>query len=53
LPKPTWSLFLFPYAMLEAVATLLGKVPSAMTLAWPVTALIGAMHQPEVAASPR
>ncbi len=49
----TWSLFLFPYPMLDAVATLLAKVPSVMTLAWPVTAPIGTTPQREVAASPQ
>jgi uncharacterized membrane protein YccF (DUF307 family) len=34
----SWSLFLLPYPMLDEVAALLAKLPSAMTLAWPKTA---------------
>ena len=49
----SWCLFLLPYPMLDAVAELLAKVPSVMTLAWPVTAPIGTTRRTEVAASPQ
>jgi hypothetical protein len=34
----SWSLFLLPYPLFDVVASLLGEVPSTMTLAWPETA---------------
>jgi hypothetical protein len=46
----TWSLFLLPYPMLDAVAALLAKVPSVLTLAWQPTPT-GTTHQPEAVAS--
>jgi uncharacterized membrane protein YccF (DUF307 family) len=47
----TWSLFLLPYPMLDAVAALLAKVPSVMTLAWPDTAQSGTTPGSQAAAS--
>jgi uncharacterized membrane protein YccF (DUF307 family) len=47
-----WSLFLLPYPMLGAVAELLAKIPSVMTLAWQSTAPSSTTPQPEVVASP-
>jgi uncharacterized membrane protein YccF (DUF307 family) len=34
----SWSVFLLPYPLPEAVETLLTELPSVMTLAWPATA---------------
>jgi hypothetical protein len=34
----SWSVFLLPYPLLDAVERLLSELPSVMTLAWPVTA---------------
>ena len=31
----SWSVFLLPYPLLDTVASLLGELPSVMTLAWP------------------
>jgi uncharacterized membrane protein YccF (DUF307 family) len=33
----SWSVFLLPYPLLDAVASLLSELPSVMTLAWPET----------------
>jgi uncharacterized membrane protein YccF (DUF307 family) len=48
----SWGLFLLPYPMLDAVAALLAKLPSVMTLAWPDSAQSGNVARLEVAASP-
>jgi len=34
----SWSVFLLPYPLLDAVRNLLAELPSVMTLAWPSTA---------------
>ena len=46
----SWSLFLLPYPILEAVAALLDELPTVMTLAWPESAHHGAASEPEAAA---
>ena len=47
----SWGLFLLPYPMLDAVAALLGKLPSVMTLTQPNPVSSGLRSQPEAAAS--
>jgi hypothetical protein len=47
----SWGLFLLPYPMLDAVAALIAKLPSVMTLAQPNPVSSSLRSQPEVAAS--